>query len=406
MPPPAPLVVFPNVVTIAIGAMTWLLGVFIVRRVTFLSRYSFPAPVVGGLAVAILFGVVHARGTPLPKFNTELINSLIIGFFASLGFGASLQELRQGGREVIKYLAACSVLLFLQAMLGVLVAQIVGYPSLFGVLTSIVSLAGGPGTALAFAPAFEAQGIENAATIGLAAAMGGTLLGGVLAAPLGTILIERMHLRPKKGEPRSSKSELDTDKSDWISPDEISAQLVWHAAYLLIVGSIGWYVSKGLASAGIKLPFYIGAMVIASIVRNVDDATRFINLNVKMTDAIGATCLTFFIATMMMSMELWALASMAGVLLIMLAVQTIFVLAAAATIMVRVAGKDYDAAVMSSGLVGFMLGTTATSLAAMSSLTQKYGPAPRAFLVVPIVGACFIDFVNAMVISLCLNMFG
>ena len=397
-----PLILFPNVVTVAIGAFAWLIGVFIVRKIAILERYNIPASVIGGLFVAILFDFLHRQNVPLPKFDTELINSLIIAFFASLGFGASLKVLKTGGADVIKYLAACSILLFIQAFVGIGLAYILGQHPLFGALTSIVSLAGGPATALAFAPSFEKVGIIGAGTIGLATAMGGLLLGGVLGAPIGTILVRRKNLASEGGA-NEVKAE---DKSDWLSPDSFASELLWQNAYLLIVGSVGWYLSKWLTSMGVTLPFYIGAMIIAAVVRNIDDATGIFKFNVKIMDAIGSTCLTFFIATSMMSLELWTLASVASVLAIMLVAQAIFVGITALTVMFVTLGRDYDAAVMSCGYVGFMLGTTATALAGMRALTEKYGPAPRAFLVVPIVGACFIDFVNALVISICLNIFG
>ncbi len=402
MSPTDPLIQFPNVVTVALGAFAWLLGVFIVRKVPVLARYNIPAPVVGGLFVAILFEIMHESDVPLPNFDTELVNSLIIAFFASLGFGASLKVLKTGGRDVIKYLVACSFLLFLQAFLGIGVAYLLGQHPLFGVLTSVVSLAGGPATALAFAPSFEAVGIKGAATIGLAASMGGLLLGGVLGGPLGTVLVKRHKLASEAG---AQNKEEDEDKSGWLSPDSFASELLWQNAYLLIVGSIGWYLSKYLDAVGIKLPFYIGAMVIAAVMRNIDDATGWFKVNTNVIDAIGSTCLTFFIATSMMTLQLWTLASVAAVLAVMLLTQAVFVGIASQTFMFRIAGKDYDAAVMSGGLIGFMLGTTATALAAMRALVEKFGPAPRAFLVVPIVGACFIDFVNALVISICLNLF-
>ena len=403
MTPTEPIVVFPNVVTIAFGALTWLVGVGVVKKVSFLSRYNIPASIVGGLLVAVLFEILHENGVPLPEFDTELINSLMVAFFASLGFGASIRVLRKGGRDVIKYLALCSLLLFIQALVGVGVAYLLGQHLLFGVLSSVVSLAGGPGTALAFAPSFEQAGVQNASTIGLATAMGGLLLGGILGGPVATLLIRRKRLVDEDAG-RKIEEKAD-DKSDWLSPDEFAKQLLLQNAYLLVVGSVGWYLSKGFGEMGIKLPFYIGAMIIAAIVRNIDDATGIFKFNIKMIEAIGSTCLTLFVATMMMTLQLWTVSAVAGALIIMLIVQMVFVCLTAATVMYYFSGKDYDAAVMSGGYVGFMLGTTATAMASMNSLAEKYGPAPRAFLVVPIVGACFIDFVNAIVISVCLNIF-
>lgn len=402
--PTETLILFPNVVTIALGALTWLLGVFLVRRIAFLSRYNFPAPVIGGLVVAVLFQILHQQRIPLPKFDTELVDSLIIAFFASLGFGASLRALRKGGRDVMTFLIACTVLLFIQAGVGLAVASALGEHPLFGVLAGIVALTGGPGTALAFAPAFEQAGVANAASIGLAAAMGGLLIGGVLGGPVATIIIDRKKLTP--ANPSNTVEKHAEDRSDWLSPDQVDMELLWQSAYLLIVGSIGWYLSKWLSSIGVTLPFYIGAMFVAAVVRNLDDATGCFKLNMRVIDAVGTACLTFFVATMMMTLQLWTVSAVANSLLIVLAVQSTIIVIAALTVMFRVSGNDYDAAVISGGLVGFMLGTTATSLAAMSAITSKYGPAPRAFLVVPIVGACFIDFVNALVISLGLNLFG
>lgn len=403
MDPTEPLILFPNVVTIAAGAFTWLLGVLIIRSIPVLARYSIPAPVVGGLIVAIAIDFLHGQQTRLPKFDVQLVNSLIIAFFASLGFGASFRALREGGREVIKYLVLCAVLLFLQCCIGVGVAYLLGENKLMGIMTSIVSLAGGPGTALAFAPSFEQLGLKDAKAIGLAAAMAGVLLAGLLGAPVATLLIKRFNLKPSSS---SQAKTQDNDKSDWISPESLGTELLWQSAYLLIVGSVGWYVSNGLAAMGIKLPFYIGAMLIAAIVRNIDDATGLFKLNLPVIDAIGSTCLTLFIATMMMTLELWTLSSVATTLIILLTAQTVFILIAAFTVTYYLSGKDYDAAVMSGGMVGFMLGTTATALASMTAVSERYGPAPRAFLVVPIVGACFIDFVNALVISFSLNLFG
>jgi glutamate:Na+ symporter, ESS family len=394
---------FPNVVTIAFGALTWLIGVFLVRKIPFLERYSIPAPVIGGLLVAILFQAFHSANIPIPKFDTELINSLIIAFFASLGFGASLRVLRSGGKDVIRFLAVCSVLLCIQALAGIGVACMLGEVPLLGALASIVSLVGGPGTALAFSPQFEAAGVESAKTIGLAAAMGGTLLGALLGGPLGTMLITRHKLssHEKAGKPEVNEE----DRSDWLSPENLAGQLVLQNAYLLIVGSAGWYLSRYFSYLGITLPFYIGSMIIACAMRNVDDATGIFKINMPMIDAMGATCLTFFIATMMMTLELWTLAPAAGALLILLGIQAMIVAIASQTIVFYSGGRDYDAAVMSGGSVGFMLGTTATAMSSMRSLVEKYGPAPRAFLVVPVVGACFIDFVNAILISVCLNIF-
>jgi ESS family glutamate:Na+ symporter len=254
---------------------------------------------------------------------------------------------------------------------------------------------------LSFAPLFEQAGVSGAATTGLAAAMGGIVLGGVLGAPLATILIKRFHLKSVPSEVALEKAEDERPlPSAQLAPD-----LLYHTACLLIIGAAGWYLSQLFTAIGVMLPFYIGAMLLAMIVRNIEDATGILGLRSSWIDAVGSSCLTFFIAVSMMTLQFWTIAAVAGPLIVCLMAQVVLVMTFAATITFWVGGKNYESAVTSGGMVGFMLGTTANALATMKSIAERYGPAPQSFLVVPLVGACFIDFVNALVISVALNLF-
>lgn len=395
------MIAVPPVVTVAAGALTWFLGIILVKKVSFFSKYNLPPPVIGGFFVALIFAFLHYQQIEVLKFDNQLVPSLMIGFFTSLGFGASIRDLKAGGRAVFIFLLACSVLLIVQVLIGAIISPMLGKPPLFGVLTSAVSLVGGPATALSFAGDFEAAGVNGAASAGLAAAMLGIILGGLLGSPISTILIERNNLKSNVSRERNPENSAEVTTSVPIS--SLAPDLIYHLAWILIIGSLGWYLSGVLKSIGIKLPFYIGSMIVASIVRNFEDVTGILKLKVDWIEAIGTACLILFISVSMMTLELWTVIDVAGPLFINLAIQAILVSIVAITIMFRISGRDYEAAVMSGGMIGFMLGATANALATMTSITNRYGPAPKAFLVVPLVGACFIDFINAIVIAIALN---
>jgi ESS family glutamate:Na+ symporter len=402
------MITFPEVVTLAIGAVSWLIGLALVKRIGILRKYNLPAPVIGGIVFAVTFALLKSRGIEPPKFDTGLVNSLMIGFFASLGFGASIRELKAGGAAVMIFLVVCASLLVTQVVVGMFVARLVGEPPLFGVLTSAVSLVGGPGTALSFAPEFEKAGVVSAASKGIAAAMLGILCGGIIGSPIATFLINSQQKKggavSGKQDPQKDSAQAEVVPKKVLTFENIGGQLTYHVAWVLIIGSVGWYFSQFLTWAGIKLPFYVGSMVVSFVVRNLDESFDIFHLDKEWVDVVGGTCLVLFISVSMMTLDLFSVADVAGPLLINLMVQALLVTVVAVLVIYRVMGRDYDAAVTSGGMIGFMLGTTANALATMKALTERFGPAPKAFLVVPLVGACFIDFVNAIVISITLNL--
>jgi ESS family glutamate:Na+ symporter len=390
--------------TVAFAGIVLYVGQGVRRLIPPLARYNIPAPVVGGLLVAISLTVARNAGyTPL-KFDTTLQSPLMIAFFASIGFAASLSLLRMGGPQVAIFFLASSVLAVVQNVCGAGLSHLLGLPPLFGVLAGSVTLAGGPATGLAFAPLFEQAGVEGAPAIAVAAAMLGIVSGGLVGGPLGTFLIRRHGLKSQAvALPPSSPA--DAPVGHVSSEEDAGRSLLKHVVILLATLWVGNWVSQGFKSLGLTLPGYIGAMLTAAFLRNLDDRTRWLRLSGQSLEALGGVALSLFITMALMTLELWKLAAVALPLLLLVAVQVALTVAVCVWPMFRLMGRDYDSAVMGGGLCGFMLGTTANAVANMEALVQKYGPAPRAFLVVPMVGAFFIDFSNAMIITVFVNLF-
>jgi len=398
--------------TVAFGGVVLFVGYGVRRLIPVLSRYNVPAPVIGGLLVALVMLASRSRGEPLVAFDTRLQVPFMIAFFTTVGFGASLSLLKIGGPQVVVFLVLATILAVLQNAVGIVMAIPMGMHPLFGVLNGSVTLTGGPATGLAFAPAFEQAGVPGAATVAVAAAMVGIVSGGLIGGPVGTILIERHRLRRRKGDVHHDPPIAMQIVEDRLPEPESSAPpgedkesyaLLKALVVILVAMWLGSGVSAWFQSIGLTLPAYIGAMIVAAIIRNVDDATGLIGLSQRTIDDLGSVALSLFLVLALMTLRLWELAGLALPMVAILTVQ-VALIAAVCWPTFRIMGRDYDAAVMGAGLCGFMLGTTANAMANMEALVDRYGPAPRAFLVVPMVGAFFIDFINAVIITVCLNI--
>jgi glutamate:Na+ symporter, ESS family len=395
--------------TLAFAGVALLLGEGLRRQVPVLGRYNLPAPVLGGLVVAVAVLIARGQGVTLVTFDTTLQSPLMIAFFTTIGFGASLSLLKIGGPQVLRFFLLATIFAFVQNIVGILLAIGFGLHPLFGVLAGSVTLTGGPATGLAFAPLFEQAGVAGASSVAIAVAIGGIVAGGLVGGPVSTVLIERARLaKPRRGRAAAADAALveaaveaaaqapDDDEDAW----PITKNLV----AILIAMWIGFWVSKGFAALGMTLPAYIGAMLVAAAIRNVDDATGWIGLSHRFINSFGIVSLTLFLVMALMTLKLWELAGLVLPLVAILAVQVVIAALAAAGPVFRMMGRNYESAVMSGGFIGFMLGTTANAMAVMRALVERYGPAPRAFLVAPIVGAFFIDFTNALIITLFLNL--
>jgi len=401
--------------TIAFAGIVLFVGYGLCRLIRPLSRYNIPAPVVGGLIVALIILVARRYNFVPFQFDTTLRDPLMIAFFTTIGFGASLSLLKVGGPQVLVFFIIATVAAVMQNVVGALIALPFGLHPLFGVLSGSVTLTGGPATGLAFAPLFEQAGVRGASTIAIAAAMFGIICGGLFGGPVGTFLIDRFKLR----KPRRQKGEMpeviaeqvveeklpEPRQAAPVGEDQESYVLLKNLVVLLVAMWAGSWLSRGFAALGFTLPAYIGAMFVAAIIRNFDDVTHWIGLSQRTLDDLGHVALSLFLVLALMTLKLWELAGLVLPLFIVLIGQVILIAVFCLWPVFRFMGRDYEAAVMSGGFYGFMMGTTANAMANMKALVDKFGRAPRAFLVVPMVGAFFIDFTNALLITVCLNIF-
>ena len=408
-----------------------LLGEALNRRFSGLRRLHIPAAILGGLLVAVALlvlgemrpGVVRVSAETaslawlwpvLPQWDLSVPRSagverpLLILFFTCMGLNASLALARKGGRPLLVFFALASLLSVLQAVVGAGLARALGENPLLGVLAGTTSLMGGFGTVAGFAPEFTRAGLPGAPVIGVAAAAYGVIAGGVLAGFLGGRLIQA----GDGGRGASSGGEQPVDgaapRTGLIALIRQLAMtgrpVVLHLAVLLLCMKAGAFLSGLLQAQGLTFPVYMGALVVAALTRSVHDGFGGSWLRTDCTDVLGAVALSWLLAVVMVNLQLAQLSRAALPLLVLLAVQTVLMVAAARWLVFRLMGRDHEAAIMTAGLVGFGLGATSNALASMRELTARFGPAPRAFLIVPIVGAFLIDFTNALVTTLALNL--
>ena len=382
--------------SLALAGLALFLGYALCRVIPVLGRYNLPPPVIGGLVFALVAWAAHARGTGLFVLDTSLQAPLMIAFFTTIGFNASFWLLKISGRQVLVFLLLASVFAVVQNLLGMAVAVGFDLHPLFGVLAGSATLTGGPATGLAFAPLFEQAGVAGAESIAVASAMAGIVCGGLIGGPVATLLIRRHRLVSTRPEDHRAPPEGGPIEVANEAQREYSA--LKSIVAILVAMWLGAWVSKWISATGVTLPAYVGAMLVGAAIRNLDDRTQLVGLSVSTTDVIGNVCLALFLSLALMNLKLWELAGLAMPLLVNLGLQALLV-AAFCVLVFRVMGRDYDAGVMGGGFIGFMLGTTANAMAVMRTLVERYGAAPRAFLVAPLVGAFFIDFSNALIIT-------
>ena len=368
------------------------------RLLPVLQRLSVPSSILGGLIFALLGLAMRGRVCNF-TFDLVLRDVLMIAFFTTIGMGASLRLLKVGGRRVSIFLAAAVLGLLAQVVFGAVTAKAMGLPALFGMIPGAVSLTGGPATALAFGPVFEQAGIAGATTIGLASAVFGIVASGLLGGYVGGFLIKRHGLRPEASE-LVAAPEIDVDGG----PGEKHGSYLDNIIALGIAMALGSLVSVQFKAWGLTMPAYIGAMLVAGVLRNLDDAFQWIGIEQEKMDEIGTIALELFIVMALLTLELWHLSTLALPVIAILTGQVILTIGLAWTAIYWMMGRNYTSAVMAGGYCGFMLGTTANAMACMREITRQHGPAPHAFFAVSIVGAFLIDFINALLVTQSLNI--
>ncbi len=389
--------------TLTLAAVVYFGGILLRRRLAWLDRLNIPAAVIGGLIFTLAVVIARQLGFAL-TLDTSAQPLLSVAFFTSIGMGASLALLRAGGVQVAIFLLLATVFCFVQNFIGMGIASLFDAHPLLGVMAGSVTLVGGPATGMAFAPVFEEAGLRGAAPLALAAATIGIICGGLAGGPAGTWLVRRHGLRSRGSTTEEMRTELSSaPETIVVEVEQEDTALIRNMIVLAVAMGVGSAVSPAIQSLGVTLPAYIGAMMVAAALRNLDDATGWLRIDQRAMEFVGNLALNIFLTVALMNLQPWQLAGVATPLLAILAVQVLVVLVFAVTVSYAVMGRDYDSAVMASGFIGFVLGTTANAVANMRALVLRFGAAPRAFLVVPLVGAFFIDFTNALIITFFVN---
>ena len=386
--------------TLAISILVLLLGREIKKRVNFLERFFIPAPVVGGVIFSILLLIGHNTGAFSFSFDNVLKDFLMTIFFTTIGFTASGKLLKKGGVGVIVFLITATVLVIIQDIVGVSMAKMFGEHPLLGLAVGSVPLTGGHGTSGAFGPVLEEFGVTGGLSVSIAAATYGLIAGCLIGGPVAKRLRDKYNLKPSLEDGEGTVEALEENDEKPVSEETLFSAVVVIALSM----GIGYCIAPFLKKYGIVIPAYIGPMFIAAIIRNIADMQKK-NLPMNEIAITGDIALSLFLAMALMTLKLWELADLAIPIISILLVQTAIMALFAYFITFRFNGKDYDAAVMATGHCGFGLGATPNAMANMEVFTKENGPAPRAFFVLPVVGALFIDFTNATVITFFINMF-
>ena len=388
--------------TLAVAVIVLLIGAWLRKKIKLLDKFCIPAPVVGGLLYALVMTVFHVFGIFDVEYDDTLKDVCMVAFFTTVGFQVDFKALKKGGKSLILLTVLVLVLIIAQNGLSLGVSAIIGVDGLLGLCTGSIPMVGGHGTAGAFGPILEDFGMKSATTICTAAATFGLVTGSLIGGPLGNNLIKRHNLYDpnKKTDENVAETQVTTTETEETFSATRFAKAIYQIATAMGLGTI---ISWALSKAGLTLPMYIGGMIIAVIMRNVGDRTTKVDIASKEIGAIGEVALSMFLGIAMITLKLWQLADLAVPFLILLACQTVLMIVFAYFVVFNVMGRDYDAAVLTSGMCGFGMGATPNAMANMQAITRKYGPSIKAFLIVPIVGGMFVDFINSMVITVFIN---
>lgn len=401
-----------------VGALALILGMVMTRKIGWLQKFCIPSPVSGGIVFSLItlaiYSILHIEIT----FDGTLKDVFMLAFFTSVGFQSNLKVLRQGGKTLIMMLVLLVVIITIQNIMPLGITKALGADPLIGMAAGSISMAGGHGTAGGFSGVLEHLGLHGAATVSMAAATFGLIAGSMIGGPIAERLIRKKltqeHMEPKdfKIDPAmagiESEESLPAGRAEHLSTHEQEFQQYATATYsLLIVMAIGTIASSLLSKTGITFPTYFGALITAAIARNIIECTRFrTKLAMEKIVSVGNICLSVFLGMAMISLKLWELQSLALPLVLILAAQVLMMVLFTYFAAFPLLGKDYDAAVLVAGICGFGLGATPNAMANMSAVCYKYHYSVKPFLIVPIIGAMFVDMINTGIITLFLNWIG
>ena len=384
--------------TMAVAVLVLMLGKFLKKRVNFLERFCIPAPVIGGVIFAVFTCICYVTGVAEFTFDDILKEVCMVFFFTSVGFQANLKVLRSGGKAMIVFLGLVITLIVFQNFLAVGLSKLLNISPLVGLCTGSIPMVGGHGTAGAFGPVLEDFGIGGATTLCTAGATFGLIAGSVMGGPVGRRLIEKKKLLDTVVQEDDSLLVEEEKKH------ERHTSMYPSAVFQIIIAiGIGTIVSELLSLTGMTFPIYIGAMIVAACIRNIGEYSGKFTIYMGEINDIGGISLSLFLGMAMITLKIWQLAELALPLVILLAGQTLLILFFTYFVVFNVMGRDYDAAVLSSGVCGFGMGATPNAMANMQALCEKYEPSVKAYLLVPLVGSLFADFLNSLVVTFFIN---
>jgi glutamate:Na+ symporter, ESS family len=381
----------PAVQMLGLAALGVVMGGWLKRRVPVLDRLNIPVPILGGMVYAVAALGLRDRVVNV-EADTVLRDLLMIAFMTTIGLSARYELLRAGGAGLLWFFGVATLGALVQNLLGIGLARALGVDPRLGILTGSVALAGGPATALAFGGTFEKLGVAGATTVAFASATFGITVAGLIGGYIGGRLIRRHGLKSQAAA-TAAGPRVEAGRGS----------LLGTVVVMAVSMGAGSLVSAGFERIHLILPIYIGSMIVAAVIRNLDDRFGFARVSQPEVDAVGRVALFLFIVMALVTLRLWELAHLAVPMLVLLAAQVALCWTMCVTVVFWVMGRRYEAAVSSAGFCGFMLGITANAVACMEELVEKHGPAPQAFLVVPIVGAFLIDFTNSLIITAMAN---
>ena len=384
--------------TLGIAVVVLLFGTWLKKKIPVLEKFCIPAPVVGGLIYAFIMFVLYLFDIVEFTYDDTLKNVCMVFFFTSVGFQANIKVLKKGGVGLIIFLAVLVGMIFAQNGVAILVAKAIGVDPALGLCTGSIPMVGGHGTSGAFGPVLEDFGISGATSLCTAAATFGLVAGSLMGGPLGEYLIRKKNLLKTIKDEDPSAIEEENKKHHQVS---MYAGAVYHLAIAIGLGTvISWLLSK----TGMTFPVYIGAMIIAAIMRNIGEHTGKITIHMGEINDIGGICLSVFLGIAMITLKFWQLAELALPMIVLLGAQLVLMFVIARFVVFNVMGRDYDAAVLAAGTCGFGMGATPNAMASMQAITDKYAPSVKAYILVPIVGSMFADFLNSLIITLFINI--
>ena len=406
--------------TLAAATAVYYIGVLLRLKIPFLRRYCIPAPVIGGILFAILNDILYVNGIWTYRQDTVMQNVFMMLFFTSIGYTASISLIRKGGSLVAKMAVLTALLILCQNAIGIALAHVFDLSPLMGLAPGSIPMVGGHGTSGSFGPVLESVGLDNATTIAFAAATFGLVSGSLLGGPMGEFLVRRYGLtsvaEEERLDPANTSDELEKleqaahGERKAIDEEKRAGQSINNyrfmnaLAHLLIAMGLGTVISQLFISAGLVFPNYIGSMLVAAIIRNISDYTHAYKIYQRESEVLGNLGLTIFLSCALMSLKLWQLSDLAIPMMVMLLSQVLFLALFAKFLIFRVMGRNYEAAVMAAGTCGFGLGATPNAIANMSVMVERFGPAPTAFFVIPLIGALIVDFVNSSIVTVLLNL--